>query len=203
VRKQENATGESVVPCPPDGETMETAIMGIATETNTTARKRSVLRVPTICALAAVGVNLVLWGIGRTAGASFLVDPALGDPNVEVGAVKVIVTTMLPFAVGVLLLALAARRSRRWVIRVGAVGAAFALASAAGPVDGGHDTATGMLLATMHLTTGAAFVVAAMRFGGRQEAPGGARAGSPDRNQHQDEAGGFSDGVGSDRRDAG
>jgi hypothetical protein len=155
---------------------MDTAIMSTATEANTTARKRSVLRATTVCALAAVGVNLVLWGIGRAAGASFLVDPALGDPNVEVGALKVVVTTVLPFAVGVLLLALAARRSRRWVIRVGVVGAAFALASAAGPVDGGHDTATGVLLATMHLTTGAAFVVAATRFGRRQEAPGGAHA---------------------------
>jgi hypothetical protein len=155
---------------------MDTATMNIATQANTPARTRSVLRAASVCALAAVGVNLVLWGIGRAAGASFVVDPALGDPNVEVGALKVIVTTLLPFAVGVLLVALAARRSRRWVIGVVVVGAVFALASAAGPLDGGHDTATGVLLATMYLTTGAAFVVAATRFRVLQEAKGGARA---------------------------
>ena len=155
---------------------METATMSTATATNTTARKRSVLRATTVCALAATGINLVLWGIGRAAGASFVVDPALGDPNVEVGALKVVVTTLLPFAVGVLLLALAARRSRRSVVGVGVVGAAFALVSAAGPLDGGHDTATRVLLATMHLTTGAAFVVAATRFRVRQEAKSGAPA---------------------------
>ena len=155
---------------------MHTAAMSIATETKTTARKRSVLRATTVCALAATVVNLVLWGIGRAAGASFVVDPALGDPNVEVGGLKVVVTTLLPFAVGVLLLALAAQRSRRWVVGVGMAGAAFALASAAGPLDGGHDTATGVLLATMHLTTGAAFVVAATRFRVLQEAKDGAHA---------------------------
>lgn len=153
---------------------MHTAATSIAAEANTTARKRSVLRATTVCALAATLVNLVLWGIGRAVGASFVVDPALGDANVEVGALKVVVTTVLPFAVGVLLVALAARRSRRWVIGVGAVGAVFALGSAAGPLDGGHDTTTGVLLATMHLTTGAAFVVAATRFRGQQVAPGGA-----------------------------
>jgi hypothetical protein len=155
---------------------MYTAATSIAAEANTTVRKRSVLRVTTVCVLAAIVANVVLWGLGRVADASFLVDPALGAPNVEVGALKVIVTTVLPFAVGVLLLALAARRSRRWVVGVGVMGAAFALVSAAGPLDGGHDTATAVLLATMHVTTGAAFVVAATRFKVRQEAPGGARA---------------------------
>ena len=153
---------------------MHTAPRSSAADPTTTTRKRSNFRAATVCALAASGVNVVLWGIGRAAGASFLVDPALGDPNVEVGGLKVVATTVVPFAVGVLLLALAARRSRRWVVAVGVVGAAFAVGSAAGPLDGGHDTATGVLLATMHLTTGAAFVVAATRFRGQQVAPGGA-----------------------------
>ena len=155
---------------------MHTAATSIAAGAATTARKRSVLRAVTVCAVAASVVNVVLWGIGRAAGASFLVDPALGDPNVEVGALKVVVTTVVPFAVGVLLVALAARRSRRWVGGVGVGGAVVALGSAAGPLDGGHDTATGVLLATMHLTTGAVFVVAATRFSMLQEANGGARA---------------------------
>ena len=111
-----------------------------------------------------------MWGIGQAAGASFVVDPGLGDPNLEVGGLKVVATTLLPFAVGALLLALAARRSRSWTNGVGVAGVAFAVASAAGPLDGGHDTATGVLLATMHLTTGAAFLVVAMRIRGREHA---------------------------------
>lgn len=155
---------------------MHPEAMSIVTEADSIARTRSVLRVIMVAALAATGFNVALWGIGRAAGASFSVDPFLGGPDVEVGAVKVVVTTVLPFTVGVLLLALAARRSRRWVTCVGGVGAAFALVSAAGPLDGGDDTATGILLATMHVTTGAAFVLAATRFRGQQEGPGGARS---------------------------
>ncbi len=98
---------------------MDTAAMTTPPPTNTTARERSVRRPATVCALAAIGVNLVPWGVGRAAGASFVVDPALGDPNVEVGGLRVVVTTLLPSAVGALLLALAARRSRRWLVGVG------------------------------------------------------------------------------------
>jgi hypothetical protein len=155
---------------------MNTAALTTSAPTNTSARERSIHQATTVCALAAIGINLVLWGIGRATGASFVVDPALGDPNVEVGGLKVAVTTLLPFVVGALLLALAARRSRRWVVGVGVVGAAFAVASAAGPLDGAHDTTTAVLLATMHLTTGAAFVVAVTRVRLRAEAKGGAHA---------------------------
>jgi len=148
---------------------MDTAQLSASASTHRTARKGSFLRAATACALAATGVNLLLWGIGRAAGASFMVDPGVGAPNVEVGGLKLVMTTLLPFAVGVLALALAARWSRRWVVGVAVVGVALAVASAAGPLDGGHDTATGVLLATMHLTTGAAFVVAATRVRGRWE----------------------------------
>ncbi|QBI18489.1 hypothetical protein ER308_02175 [Egibacter rhizosphaerae] len=104
-----------------------------------------------------------LWAIGGAADASFVVDPAIGEPDLEVGVVKVLLTTLLPFAAGAALLALAARRSRRWVTMLATVGGVVAVASAAGPLAGGHDTATGVLLATMHVTTGAAFVVAATK----------------------------------------
>lgn len=181
---------------------MHTADASIEADTATTARKRSALRAVTVCALAASVVNVVLWGIGRAAGASFLVDPAVGSPNVQVSALKVVVTTVLPFAVGVLLLALARRRSHRWVVGVGVVGAAFALSSAAGPLDGGHDTATGVLLATMHLTTGGAFVVASARFMTLHEAKD-AHLSDPLENRHRNEAGSSSDGAELDQPDAG
>lgn len=138
--------------------------------TRTASGGRSTLRAATVGALVATVVNLAKWAIGRAAGAGFVVDPALGDPNLEVGALKVVVTTLLPFAVGALLLAVAARQSGRWVLGVASVGAAVAVSSAVGPLVGGHDTATSVLLATMHLTTGAAFVVVATRVRGRGEA---------------------------------
>jgi hypothetical protein len=149
---------------------MDTRARKTSTPTKPMARERPVLPAAAVGALAALGINLALWGIGQAAGASFVVDPGLGDSNLEVGGLKVVATTLLPFAVGALLLALAARRSRSWTNRVGVAGVAFAVASAAGPLDGGHDTATGVLLATMHLTTGAAFLLVAMRIRGREHA---------------------------------
>ncbi len=147
---------------------MDNDTANIAAPANTTARRRSDIRVITVCALTVTAANLTLWSVGRVAGASFLVDPALTDGTVRVGALKVAATTLLPLAVGMLLVTLAARRSRRWVIGTGLLGAVVALASAAGPLDGGQDTATGLALATMHLTTGAGFVVAVPRFRGRR-----------------------------------
>lgn len=153
---------------------MDTASTTTSSPTNIAARTRAVIRATTVAAVAATIVNVTLWGIGRAADASFVVDPALGDPNLEVGVVKVILTTLLPFALGAALLALTARRSRRWIARLAVVAGVFAVVSAAGPLDGGHDTATGVLLATMHVTTGAAFVVAATRVMVLRQMPGGA-----------------------------
>jgi hypothetical protein len=44
-----------------------------------------------------------------------VVSPLLGDTPTQVGIVPVVLTTLLMFALGAGLLALAARRSRRWV----------------------------------------------------------------------------------------
>ena len=129
-------------------------------------QNRSVVRATTLGALAATVLNVALWGIGRAVNASFLVDPALGAPNLQVGVVKVILTTLLPFALGAALLALAARRSRRRITTLAVAAGVLAVVSAAGPLAGAHDTATGLLLATMHVTTGAAFVGAATRIRG-------------------------------------
>lgn len=136
---------------------LETASTSTSSVTNFTQR---VILTTTLSAAAATVVNVALWGIGRAANASFIVDPAIGHP-LQVGVVKVVLTTLLPFAVGTVLLLLAARRSRRWVARLAIMAGVLALASAAGPLAGGYDTATRVLLATMHVTTGAAFVAAA------------------------------------------
>jgi hypothetical protein len=140
---------------------MHTPSRTTSATTDLAPRNPSVLRATTIGAVAATVANLALWGIGRAADASLVVDPWLGDPNVQVDALKVVLTTLAPFAAGAGLLALAVRRSLRWVTVVMIVAGVFAVGSAAGPLDGGHDTTTGALLAAMHVTTGTAFVLAA------------------------------------------
>jgi Family of unknown function (DUF6069) len=81
----------------------------------------------------------------------------------QVGIVLVVVTTLLAFAVGSGLLALAVRRSRGWVRAVLIAAALVAVVSAGAPLSVAQDTATGVLLATMHLVAGAAFLITAWR----------------------------------------
>lgn len=151
---------------------MGTASTITSSRTSNAPRDCAVIRAAAVGAVAATAVNVTLWGIGRAAGASFVVDPGLGEPNLEVGVVKVIFTTLVPFAVGAAMLALVARRSRRWIVMVAIAASAFAVMTAAGPLYGGHDNATGTLLAAMHMTTGAAFVVVATRAAGERRRQG-------------------------------
>jgi hypothetical protein len=111
-------------------------------------------------AAAATLVNAALWAGGRAADVSFTVSSALVS---QVGIVLVVLTTLLTFAVGSGLLAAAARRSRRWVRAVLVAATLVAVVSAGAPLSAAQDTATGVLLATMHLVTGAAFLVTAWR----------------------------------------
>ena len=126
-----------------------------------TPRRRSTFREAAIGALAATVANVALWAAGRAADVGFLVSPVAGPPTMQVGLFLVVLTTLLAFAVGWAVLAVAARRSRRWVHVVMAAAAVFAVVSAAAPLSLAHDTATGVLLAAMHLVTGAAFVATA------------------------------------------
>jgi hypothetical protein len=123
-------------------------------------QSRSLLQRSAAGAAAATLVNAALWAGGRAADVSFTVSSALVS---QVGIVLVVLTTLLTFAVGSGLLALAARRSRRWVRAVLVAAALVAVFSAGAPLSAAQDTATGVLLATMHLVTGAAFLVTAWR----------------------------------------
>jgi Family of unknown function (DUF6069) len=124
-------------------------------------RERSTRRVAAIGALAATVANVALWLGGRAADVDFRVSPLVGPPVMQVGVVSVVLTTLLAFAAGWTVLTLAARRSRQWVHIVIAAAAVIAVVSAAGPLSTALDTATGVLLAAMHLITGAAFLAAA------------------------------------------
>ena len=121
---------------------------------------RSLLPASVAGGAAAAIVNAALWAAGRAADVSFMVSSAF---MTQVGIVMIVLTTLLAFAVGSGLLALAARRSRRWVRAVVVAAALVAVVSASAPLSVAQDTATGVLLATMHLVTGAAFLLTAWR----------------------------------------
>jgi hypothetical protein len=128
-----------------------------------TPRSRSTRRVAAIGALAATVANVALWLGARAADVDFRVSPLVGPPVMQVGVVSVVLTTLLAFAAGWAVLTLAARRSRQLVRVVMAAAAVIAVVSTAGPLSTALDTATGVLLAAMHLITGAAFLAAAAR----------------------------------------
>jgi hypothetical protein len=127
---------------------------------DTSALSRSLLRGSAVGAAAATLINAALWAGGRAADVSFAVSSAF---MTQVGIVSIVLTTLLAFAVGSGLLALAARRSRRWVRAVLIAAGVFAVASAGAPLSAAQDTATGVLLAAMHLVTGGAFLLTAWR----------------------------------------
>ena len=141
--------------------------MGIAstispTDLDTT-RSRALRREAAIGAVAATAANVAVWAAGRAADVSFLVSPVFGQATMQVGIVLVVLTTLIAFAVGIGLFALAARRSDGWARAVLAAGVLFAVVSTVGPLSTAQDVASGVLLATMHLLTGAAFAITAAR----------------------------------------
>ncbi|MGH3658385.1 MAG: DUF6069 family protein [Micromonosporaceae bacterium] len=140
---------------------MDTASTISSSTLGAAPRSRPVLQVAAIGALAATVANVALWIGGRAADVDFLVSPPVGDLDIQVGVVLMVLTTLLTFAAGSAVLAPAARHSRRWVRVVMAAAAVVAVVSAGGPLSAAHDTATGALLAAMHLVTGAAFVATA------------------------------------------
>ena len=141
---------------------MGTASTITSTDRSTT-RSRSLRREAAIAALAATAVNVAVWTAGRAADVSFLVTPLGAKAPTQVGIVLVVLTTLIMFAVGMGLFALAARRSDRWARALLAAGVLVAVVSASGPLSTAEDTSTGVLLAAMHLLTGAAFAVTASR----------------------------------------
>jgi Family of unknown function (DUF6069) len=126
----------------------------------TAVQSRSLLQGSAVGAAAATLVNAALWAGGRAADVSFTVSSAF---MTQVGIVSVVLTTLIAFAFGSGLLALAARRSRRWVRAVLVAAAVFAVVSAGAPLSAAQDIATGVLLATMHLVTGGVFLITAWR----------------------------------------
>lgn len=107
-------------------------------------------------AAAAVAVNLLILALAAGGGAALAVTQ--GGTERPVTAASVVVASLMPLLIGTVLAVLL---SRRWpgVLRVAQVlAAAAAVLTTFGPLSGAVDTATGIALATMHLTVGAAAV---------------------------------------------
>lgn len=110
--------------------------------------------------VVAIALNLVLWVIGRVADVSFVVPGRDDGSPVEVAAPHVVLTTLVPFAAGWALFALVGTRSRRWRLGILAFAVLVTVGSLAMPLSLDTDGWTRMLLAAMHLLTGAVFVSA-------------------------------------------
>ena len=114
-----------------------------------------------VAAALAVAVDLALLAGARAAGASFLV-PDWADPGAltRIGPVPVVLSTVVPLALGVGLTAAVARRrpKRARVLRVLAV--VVTVLSLAMPLTVDTDLTTRTALALMHLVVGGAYLVA-------------------------------------------
>jgi peptidoglycan/LPS O-acetylase OafA/YrhL len=107
-------------------------------------------------AAAAVVINLLLLAVAAAGGAALAV--AQDGSQHPVTAAGVVVASLVPLLIGTVLAVLLSRRWPR-VLRVAqVVAAAAAVLTTFGPLSGAVDTATGVVLATMHLTVGAAAV---------------------------------------------
>jgi len=120
---------------------MSTTSTAKASGLGTAAPGRSLLQTSAAGAAAATLVNAALCAGGRAADVSFTVSSAL---MTQVGIVPIVLTTLLAFAVGSALLALAARRSRRWVRAALIAAALIAVVSAGAPLAAAQDTTTGV-----------------------------------------------------------
>lgn len=141
-----------------------------------------------LAAVASVAVNLAVFGVADAADASLVVVDG-GDAH-EVMAGDIAVASLVPLVVGVAVVAavVAATHRRLGVVRLAqVVGGGFALLSVAGPLTIDTDGGTAAALATMHVVTGAAFVLAleAVR---RRMTPARHPAESPDRSTEPGDA---------------
>ena len=110
----------------------------------------------------ALAADLALLAVGRAAGASFTVAGRSPEP-VEIGALQVALSTLVPLVAALTLTALVGRRWPRVARWLPAVAVAVTALSLAAPLTAGTDAGTRLLLALMHLVVGGAYLVAVRR----------------------------------------
>lgn len=120
------------------------------------APARAGLRALALAAVAAAAVDLVVYAVGTSTGASMTVE---GTPY-TIDAVAVAVASAVPVLIGGVVVLLLARRWPALPGRAAWAGLAFGVVSAASPLLGASDTGTGLTLAAMHVVVGAAWLLA-------------------------------------------
>lgn len=107
--------------------------------------------------------NLVILAIGHLAGVDLQVAQAAGSPATEVGPGSVVVMSVVPAALGGLLLRLATSRGVRTWRTVGWLGLALGLLTVPMPFLVRASTATSLTLACMHVAAGVIWLVLVVR----------------------------------------
>ncbi|MGC0273096.1 DUF6069 family protein [Pseudactinotalea sp. Z1739] len=130
-----------------------------STSTESDRRSRSPALVTIACILIATAANLGLYAIGRATDAALRIDPGAGEANHLIIPGDVAWKTAVPLALGALVLALLARRSRRWTTIAIIAGAVAVLITIPFVLIGAHDLTTGLLLAGMHTIGGLAYIL--------------------------------------------
>lgn len=119
---------------------------------------RDIWRAGVAGAVVAAAVNLVIFTIGRLADVDFTL--VLNGSTSQVGAATVLLLSFGSVLAGTVLAALLARGGAHRLRWAQLAGAAIAVLTAVGPLSITGGTASGVLLASMHLVTGAVYVLA-------------------------------------------
>lgn len=133
------------------------------------------LRIGALGGVIAVAANLALYGLGRATGASFLVTPVGAEAALPVGPAMIVAWSLVPLVLGLGATALAIRRGTTAVAVLQVLGVVVALGSLALPLLADGELTARLLLATMHVVVGAAYVAPVQRARAALSAQAGAQ----------------------------
>ena len=128
---------------------------------------RRLLGSATIAGLAAVSVNAAIYAVGRAADVEFIAKQAASGPD-HIRLVHVVQLTVMAFAVGVVAALVVNRVRRTGLPSLVVLGGVIAVASTVMDVSIDSAVSAKLLLASMHLVTGLAYVVALRSAGVRR-----------------------------------
>jgi len=123
----------------------------------TPAVRRSPWQIVLVGVAVAALANVLVFALGTLVGASFVLHNDPAAPH-AIGLVDVLVTSVVPLALGIGLAVLLQRWWRHALLAGQIVGGGLAVLSAAGPLAAVTDTATVVSLVIMHVLVGVAVV---------------------------------------------
>ncbi len=112
-------------------------------------------------AAVTVGLNLLVWLIGWVSNADFRV--TMSGQTITVTPAYVLLTTLIPLALGWLAAVLARRWGSTALRTLAIAGAILGVASAGTPIQAEAGTSTAVTLVTMHVLTGVIWLIALWR----------------------------------------